>query len=171
MQFCSLKKQLLSMKNKMSLLSLYVLIFLISGCCNYCAESQDHELIGISLYDKSTGELIEEGVEAQNFELESESNNQSILTSKQFQSLPLILNLSVAREKGTEDKLKLKWTEGCNCVIAELAVEYVLWLDNDCCDSYRSVKVTNIKSVCTDPDLEFIETNGRVSEIKIMVEI
>jgi len=161
----------INMKNKITLLSLYTLIFLISGCCNYCAESQDHEIIGITLYDKNTGELIENNVKALNFNLESESNNQSILIYKEHSNPPLRLNLSVAKEKGMEDKLKLEWTEGCNCLVAELVVEYDIYLDKECCSSYRSVKVRNINSVCTDPNLEFIEVGGRVNEIRIMVDL
>ena len=81
----------------------------------------------------------------------------------------LELDLSLAKKKSIEDILTLKWYE-CNRIIAELAVEYEIYGDSECCDT-RSVKVKNIKSVCSNPNLEFIEVDGRVNKIKIMVEL
>ena len=153
------------MKNITALLLLYT--FLISGCCTYCAEGPS-VYIGITLYDKDTGDLIQDNVGRGDFQFTSQEHNHSFLKYNSGSNPSLELDLSLAKKKSMEDILTLKWWE-CNCIIAELAVEYELH-DNECCDT-RSVKVKNIKSVCTNPNLEFVEVDERVNEIKIMVEL
>ena len=57
------------MKNIITLLLLYT--FLISGCCSYCASAGSTEIIGITLYDKDTGNLIQDNLSELNFQLKN----------------------------------------------------------------------------------------------------
>ncbi|MFK7775392.1 MAG: hypothetical protein AB8F94_24845 [Saprospiraceae bacterium] len=145
----------------------YSILFFLTGCCSYCAPISGHELIGITLIDKNTGEQILLSGINQEFLFLSEADNPSKLSGS---GLDLVLDLSNAKKKGMNDKLTFVRRIGSDYTIAEFVVEYEIYGDSDCCD-LRSVKVKNFRNNCTNPNVELIMTGGRVDKIKIMVDL
>jgi len=84
------------MKNKIIILFFCALALFITGCCeNYCVAAGSTEIIEVTLYDKNTGDQIQDNTKLF-FQFDSEVRNPSIFGRAN-------MDLSIANKKGMEE--------------------------------------------------------------------